>query len=115
MKRILFVAVLFFVAACSSTKSTGSKSSSGDDVARGAAKFPGYTQEEFSRGNGIYTKYCNACHGLKDPQLYNEEALRSIVPNMVVKTNKKLGMVIDDKDEQTLLKYLITMSTSGKK
>jgi hypothetical protein len=49
---------------------------------------------------------------LKDPKLYSEESLRGIVPNMVVKTNKMLGMVIDDKDEEILLRYLISMSAA---
>lgn len=115
MNRLLVIVLLFVAAACSTTKSTKSSSAASDDVARGAAKFPGYTQEEFNKGNALYSKYCASCHGLKDPKAYNEEGLRSIVPNMVVKANKKLGMVIDDKDEEAILKYLITMSTAGKK
>ncbi len=110
IKKYFVVGLMLIAASCSSSKSAKSTSSAQSDVERGAAKFPGYTLEDLNKGKAIYTKNCVACHGLKDPKLYSEESLRGIVPNMVVKANNKLGMVIDDKDEEVLMKYLITMS-----
>lgn len=113
IKNIFFAGLLLLAVSCTSTKTAKTESAGQTEVARSAAKFPGYTQDDWNKGKAIYTKNCGSCHGLKDPKLYSEESLRGIVPNMVVKTNKKLGMVIDDKDEEILLRYLITMS-SGK-
>lgn len=86
------------------------------DVDRVAEKYQGYTLAELNEGKSIYEQQCDGCHGLNRPQSRNEKAWNKIVPEMVEKVNKKAGKEeIDQKEQETLLKYLVTMSMAPKR
>jgi hypothetical protein len=119
MKRSIIIAstILLFVAACKSSKSvTTPLSETEADVARMSSKFEGYTLAQLKDGKMHYQQKCASCHGLKNPTSRNEAQWQSIVPEMTAKANRKAGkVVIDNKSQDLILKYLITMSTAPKK
>jgi cytochrome c5 len=85
------------------------------DVDRVVVKYPGYALSELNQGKIIYEQNCGNCHGLHDPSSRTETQWNNIVPGMTKKANKKAGKeVINIEDQQTLLKYLITMSSAPK-
>ncbi len=112
MKKTLyaFVGLLMVLAACSTVKLVQPTQA---DAERGAQKFSNLTLADLSQGKATYEQNCNLCHGLKNPASKNEDQWKKIVPNMVAKVNKKKGKVaIDQKSEEILFQYLITMSTA---
>lgn len=80
------------------------------DVDRVKEKFPAYTLEQLNSGKQLYETHCGNCHSLKRPGSRNEEQWKSDVPRMVKLINKK-SSVVNDKEEDLILKYLITMSS----
>lgn len=109
MKKYTLIIAVILMAACKSTKLL---TPSQTDVDRVSSKYPGYTLEELNQGKAIFTQYCGQCHKLKKPESRTEEQWKTIVPRMVAKVNKKEKDAIDAKEQETLLKYLITMSTA---
>lgn len=115
MKRTTILTVLTLAAvfaACSSKKTTTSSTdaTNGDAMflQAAAAKFPGYTKEEFSKGKTMYEANCGMCHGLKKPSSQNEEGWRHWVPDMAKKVNKKSGSeVLTAADNETIIRYLV--------
>ena len=108
MKKTMFVLAITVLAACGTNKVL---THSQLDVDRGAKKYQGLTLADLNQGKMIYEKSCGNCHGLKKIESRNEEQWKSIVPDMVKKTNKKAGKEeINSDQQQVLLKYLITMS-----
>jgi len=111
MKKTLyaFVGLLMVLAACSTVKLVQPTQADAD---RGVQKYSNLTLADLNQGKTIYEQECALCHGLKNPASKNEDQWKKIVPNMVEKVNKKKGKVaIDQKSEEILLQYLITMST----
>lgn len=101
------------LAACSTVKLVQPTQS---DVERGVQKYSNLTLADLNQGKAIYERECGLCHGLKNPTSQSEEKWKKIVPKMVVKTNNKKGKIaIDEKSEEILLQYLITMSSAPAK
>ncbi len=85
------------------------------DVDRVSVKYPGYTLAELNDGKALFEQTCSRYHRLKNPASRNEEKWKEIVPKMIGKLNKKEGReVIDNKQQESILRYLITMSTAAK-
>lgn len=108
-KTFLALGVLY-LASCASVKLAAPTQA---DVSRMQSKYPNYTLAQLTEGQAIFEQNCNKCHGLKNPAKYSEEDLNKIVPRMVKKVNKK-GEVITAEKQETLLRYLITMSSASK-
>lgn len=107
----LLILVILALAACSPKMVSFAKS----DVQRASEKFPGATMATLTEGQNHYKQYCGSCHPYKSPDARNEEQWKKIVPKMVIKVNKKAGNVaIDSLMEQSVLTYLVTMSTTSK-
>lgn len=85
------------------------------DVDRVSAKYPGYSLADLNSGKALFETTCSRCHRLKNPTSRNEEKWDKIVPKMIAKLNKKAGKeVIDAGQQESILKYLVTMSTAPK-
>ena len=109
MKKIILITAVVVLAGCATVKlATPSQS----DVDRVSTKYPGYSLTDLDNGKMLFEKHCADCHHLKDPTKRSEEQWETIVPKMVKKVNKKEGIVLDTNDQQTILKYLVTMSDS---
>ncbi|MES2702045.1 MAG: cytochrome c [Bacteroidota bacterium] len=99
MKKLVIIAALF-MAACHTTK-TMKKSEPA--VALSA---------EEAKGKADYEQYCSTCHGLKSPTSETPEKWHKIVPGMAARAQKKAGkVVIDEPTQQSILKYLVAMSS----
>lgn len=109
MKKSVFIAAFIFVG-CVTTKAVVTPNPSQGDVDRVQSKFPGYTLAELNEGKTLFEKHCDICHALQPPASQTEEKWRKIVPDMSDKVNRKEGNVLDEKAEDLILKYLITMS-----
>lgn len=108
-KSILMVALVTILYSCSAKL----KELTQADADRGKEKFPSVTLVSLNEGKSIYENNCNKCHGLKKPGSANEAKWNKLVPIMVTKLNKKEGKeVIDAKQQEIMLQYLVTM---GKK
>ena len=110
MKKVSILFLTILLAACASTKLL---SPAQTDVDRVATKYPDYSLEELNHGKTLYTQHCGNCHGLKNPAGRGEEQWKKVVPRMMVKVNKKEGNILDAKAEESILRYLITMSTAS--
>ncbi|ESU28468.1 cytochrome c class I [Flavobacterium limnosediminis JC2902] len=80
------------------------------DVDRMQSKYPDYTLEELNQGKAMYEQHCVECHKLKNPTKFTETQWQKIVPGMVKKVNKKHPNAIDEKNQELILKYVITMN-----
>jgi cytochrome c2 len=111
MKKTLCILLIPIFAACSFKLATPAQS----DVDRVAGKYPGYTLADLNQGEALFQTTCNRCHKLKNPTSRNEKKWNSIVPKMIGKLNKKQGkVVIDDKQQELILRYLVTMNSAPK-
>jgi cytochrome c len=81
------------------------------DIERAKEIYPDYSLADLKEGQALYVANCGSCHGLKNPTARNAEQWGKIVPDMVLKVNKK-GQKLDAKSESLILKYVTTMSTS---
>jgi len=112
MKKLFILSLIVFLAACSSAKLLTPAQS---DVDRVSSKYPGYTLTDLNNGKTLFQQTCNRCHALKDPTSRNEDKWKVIVPTMIGKLNKKKGKtVIDDQQQQSITRYLVTMSAAPK-
>lgn len=103
MKRLIIpTAMAIILVACGTSKIILSQA----DVDRGAQKFPGLTLAELNQGKTDAEMYCSKCHQYKKPKSRTEEQWREIVPRMAKMKNSE----IDTKTEQSILRYLVTMS-----
>ena len=112
MKKSFILIFIVALTACSSAKLLTPGQS---DIDRVSAKYPGYTLAELNEGKAVFEQTCSRCHRLKDPTSRNEDKWKEIVPKMIGKLNRKeKKVVIDDKQQTTILKYLVTMSSAPK-
>jgi hypothetical protein len=107
-KKISIYVTIVTLIACVSKKVLGPTQS---DVDRVKDKFPGYTLTELNHGKTLYEQNCASCHILKNPSSETEEEWKKIVPEMVLKVNRKTT-VLSAKDQDDILKYLITMGSA---
>ncbi|HEY4832859.1 MAG TPA: hypothetical protein VIH61_09910 [Waddliaceae bacterium] len=111
MKKLPILVLITLFAACTFKLMTPSQS----DVDRVSAKYPGYDLAQLNEGKALFETTCNRCHRLKNPMSRNEEKWEKIVPKMIGKLNKKEGkVVIDEKQQESILKYIITMNGAPK-
>ena len=109
MKKTLVIFCFALLTACSVKLATPQQS----DVDRVATKFPGYNLADLNEGKSLFESTCNRCHRLKNPRSRDESKWNEIVPQMVGKLNKKEGReVIDQKQKESILRYLVTMSSA---
>jgi hypothetical protein len=114
MKNTLTICILlFFITECSTTSVVIMPTQL--DADRIAQRYPDHKLDDLHRGREIYIKNCGTCHDLKDPASETEMKWAQIVPVMVKKVNEKAdSIVIDAPAEETLLRFLITMSSAPK-
>ena len=109
MVFVLFLIITF--TACSVKLAVHAQS----DVDRVSGKYPGYSLAELNADKTLYETTCSRCHRLKNPTSRSETKWERIVPRMITRLNKKEGKeVIDAKQQESILKYLITMGPSVK-
>lgn len=105
----------FILLLCACAAKKGMMIMSQKDADRGVAKFPGLTLVSLNEGKTHYETHCGSCHGLKSPDSEPEAEWNTIVPRMVVKTNKRAGKeAVDSKMQDLILQYVVTMSTAQK-
>jgi hypothetical protein len=102
MKKILVIVSICLLAACTVYKPIVP---SQGDADRAAQKFPGTTLADLNQGEAIFEKSCKKCHSLKKPFRKSEEEIRSVLPKMAKRAK------IDDKQQDLVLKYLLTMNS----
>jgi cytochrome c5 len=107
MKKFIIIISSVALAGCFASKKVVTPTDA--DVARGAAKFSGYTLADLTEGKKLYEANCGSCHALKKPTAENEATWRREVPVMVKKVNKN-SMVLDAHAEEMILRYVVTMS-----
>jgi nitrate/TMAO reductase-like tetraheme cytochrome c subunit len=111
MKKLFILFLMTIAAACTVRLIPPTQS----DVDRVSAKYPGYSLTELNEGKALFVQTCNRCHRLKNPTSRNEIKWAEIVPTMIKKLNKKEGkVVIDDKQQESILRYIITMNSARK-
>ena len=81
------------------------------DAEWASKKWNGTTLEDLKSGQEIFYTNCDKCHKLKDPKNFTEEKLIKIVPKMA----KKGKINLDDKQENLVLKFLITAGRTDEK
>jgi mono/diheme cytochrome c family protein len=107
MKKLIILSLALYLVGCAASKNVAALSQK--DVDRVQDKFAGYTLAELNEGKVLYEKHCGTCHGLKALDSQTEEGWRNIVPPMVKKANRKEGNVLDERGEDLILKYVVTM------
>src|ERR1700722_4005647 len=111
MRKPFYLLLMIFFTACSVKLIPPAQS----DVDRVANKYPSYTLAELNDGKTLFENTCNRCHGLKNPTSRDEDKWKEIVPKMIAKLTKKEGKeIIDSKQQESILRYLITMSSASK-
>jgi hypothetical protein len=110
MKRIQRMAVLVVVcASCSAPRLAAPTQSQADAV---AGRFPGVTLAQLELGKSTYAGECQTCHKLYKPAALSESEWNEIVPEMVVKANKKAGkVVVDPLQQEAIVRYLAVART----
>ncbi|UOK41480.1 MULTISPECIES: hypothetical protein [Flavobacterium] len=105
-KIILTLSVVLVITSCAVKLVTPAQ----PDVDRMQTKYPGYTLDELSQGKSMFEQHCAECHKLKNPTKFSESEWEKIVPIMVKKVNKKHPNTLDEKSQDLILKYVITMN-----
>jgi cytochrome c5 len=107
-----FILILMAVSAACTVKLIPPTQS---DIDRVSTKYPSYNLTELNEGKVLFEQTCNRCHRLKNPISRNEDKWTKIVPSMIKKLNKKENkVIIDDKQQESILRYIITMNSAGK-
>jgi hypothetical protein len=110
-KTSLILSVTLIIAGCSAKLIMPSQA----DSDRMSTKYPGYSLVELNEGKTLYETNCGNCHGLKKPSAHTEQQWSGIVPDMVRKVNKKAGKeLLNRSNEESILRYVVTMSTAKK-
>lgn len=101
--RFLYFTIIFILIlnSCSGTKKISKTEEVKQDV-------PVVNNSNLELGKSIYESKCGSCHALKQVNQYDAESWKSIVPNMVGKTNKKANTIaIDSSGQAALLQYVL--------
>jgi len=101
MKKVLVIITISFLVACASYKPIVPAQS---DAERSATIIPETTLEDLNQGKAIFENRCHKCHSLKKPFTKSNEEIRTALPKMAKKAK------IDSKQEELVLKYLLTMN-----
>jgi mono/diheme cytochrome c family protein len=109
MKKTILISATVLLAGCFSAKLL---TPSQADVDRVKPKYTDYSLVELNQGKTLYEQHCSNCHGLKNPTSRTEEQWKEIVPRMIVKANKKEQTTLDAKTQESILRYVITMSNA---
>lgn len=112
MNKPIAIAAIILLAGCFAAKKTVPTQ---EEVNQMQGKYPGYTLVEMQQGKALFETHCNTCHPLKNPSSHSEEDWNGIVPEMVGKVNKKEKTSFGTKEEQLILKYIITVKTTAVK
>jgi len=96
MKKILLFTSILAIAACS--KKINSIAPSEASVAM---------SPEMAAGKEAYEKYCDSCHGLKNPASESAAEWREIVPEMANMSKSRKGIAIDEQTQQQMIAYLV--------
>jgi cytochrome c2 len=112
MKKVFYTLSAVFLISCGGSKmATTSPTITDGDLARGKQTYPDLTMESLNEGKGLFEKQCTQCHAMKKPGSRTAEQWHDIVPKMAGKANKKAGSdVINAQMQESILKYLVTMS-----
>jgi cytochrome c5 len=123
-KIIVTLSVILVVIGCATRKATKkvtevkptesavlTKTAAELTVERALASLPEYTLDQFTEGKTLYEANCGKCHALKHPLSESEFAWKEIVPDMVVKANKR-GSTLDANQESLILKYVVSLAKS---
>lgn len=102
MKKLFASVFILAMVACGTAKVGLTQA----DADRGAQKFPGLTLSALNQGQADAETFCSKCHQYKKPQTRTEEQWKEIVPRMAKKNNSG----IDEKTQQSILSYYVTMS-----
>ncbi len=109
MKNLILVsAIIIFLASCAPVKLITPTQA---DVERVKVNYPDYNIAALNEGKLLFEQQCGNCHKLKNPTSKSVASWNKIVPRMVAKANKK-EVKIDTKQQDLILKYLVTMSNS---
>lgn len=110
MKRnIILFAALIGIVACGKSKLLAPTQA---DVDAGKMNYPDLTLSQLELGRATFQANCNLCHELFKPSQFSEEKWIEVVPGMVEAVNNKYGSTeIDSKEEEALLRYVLTMRT----
>jgi cytochrome c5 len=109
-RKSLFLIFFIPITACSIKLAAPEQS----DVDRVITKYPGYNLAQLDEGKALFQQTCNRCHQLKNPKSRDETKWNHIVPVMIKKLNAKEGREVIDSDQQEkILRYLVTMSSTS--
>lgn len=103
MKKLAIAAFCLAFIACGSVKIPDPSS---EQLTRINSQFPEASLADLQAGKSLYEQQCGRCHPHKKINKFTAEAWSSIVPKMVVKTNKKFGQQIDAAGEKQLLQFV---------
>jgi hypothetical protein len=108
MKRnIILFAMLVGIVACSKSKLIAPTQA---DVDAAKMYYPDMTLAQLELGRATYQSNCNLCHELFKPSQFSEDKWVEVVPGMVEAVNNKYGSTeIDNKEQEALLRYVLTM------
>jgi cytochrome c5 len=123
MKKTIYTVMLVLVAtACATskekttevTKTSKTELTSADYVAQMTTKYPGYTVNQFDEGKNMFEMHCGKCHDLPKPTDYSEEKWDKIIPGMTKAVNKK-EVLINEQQQESVLRYVVSVTTVAKK
>ena len=106
MKKWISLSIAAVAVGCAASKQVTITES---DLSLAKTEFSGVTLAELQTGQVLYTEHCQSCHALKDPASEGVRGWKKHVPEMVEMANKDKAADLDKKDEQAILRYLITM------
>lgn len=105
--NISFIAISL-LAACSTNKTV---ELSQNEINKVIALYPNYILAALNQGKALCSENCTLCHKLRNPTSETSEKWKVIVRNMTEMANEK-AVAINPKQEDLILKYLVTISTS---
>ncbi len=109
-KTLLLICSIVVLVACSTIKTA---TLSQQDVDKVKTLYPNYTLAQLNEGKTLYSEKCTLCHSLKDPNSESSQKWPQIVFEMTNMANEKT-LTISPKQEDLILKYLVTMTTPSK-
>ena len=106
MKKWIFLSIAAAAIGCATSKQVAITEA---DLSLAKTEFSGVTLAELQTGQVLYTEHCQSCHALKDPASEGIRGWKKHVPEMVEMANRDKAADLDKKEEQAILRYVITM------